>query len=208
MKNPLYLFYLYYNNPEAILNLEGQGLPEMDVQILIVDDGSEPPLRLDWPNVRVIRIDQDIPWNMAAANNAGFAALPADAVILRMDIDHWITPQMLEEVKGWAAELEPKTLLKFERMVHKNNGGYITPSPPNIYLARVVDLIEAGGYDERFVGHYGHEDTELMHRLKKRGFTIATLRNYYTHCDASLGTKGMDRDASRNKALLEELIRG
>jgi hypothetical protein len=202
----LWLFYLYYNNPEAIANLEAQGLPEMDVPILIVDDGSPVPLNLDWPNVTVIRIEEDIPWNMSAANNRGFAALPEDAVILRMDIDHWIGPGMLEQMKGWAELIETKTLVKFERLVHRPDGAMITPSPPNIYLARVKDLIEAGGYDERFVGHYGHEDTELMWRLKKKGFTFATLRNEYVQCMASLGTKGLDRDSTRNKQLLKKIM--
>jgi hypothetical protein len=202
---PLYFFYLYYNNSEAIANLQKQGLPDMNVKIMIVDDGSSPPLRLDWPNVEVLRIDHDVPWNMAAANNAGFAALPSDAVILRMDIDHWIDESMLQEVKEWAEKIPAKTLVKFERMVYKRNGKYCTPSPPNIYLALVSDLIAAGGYDERFVGYYGHEDTELMRRLAKKGFTTLHVQNQYVHCADWLGTKDMIRDSTRNKNLLKNL---
>lgn len=201
----LTFFYLYYNNPAAIDNLIRQGIPEMDVDVLIVDDGSTVPLVLDWPNVRVVRIEEDIPWNMAAANNLGFRQLDPDQVILRMDIDHWVDFTHLQKIKDFAEMLFPGDFLRFDRLVFCGRGFYITPPHANTYLCRVSDLLEVGGYDERFCGHYGHEDNELMWRLSQKGKKLIHIRQTLIHCDESLRTPGMERDSIRNLSLFNQI---
>jgi hypothetical protein len=200
MKN-IKLFYLYYNNPQAIEHLErvyrGSGIP-----VVIVDDGSTVPLRCDWATV--YRIDEDVPWNMSRANNYGFGKLNVDDYILRCDIDHWFLPDDINKLVGVEG-----SIVKFNRVVYRSDGSsYNTPSPPNIYLAKVGDLVDAGGYDERFCGHYGYEDKEFMDRLARRGVRTVIHPFVVSRCNDWLGTKKLDRDGSVNRELYERIKLG
>lgn len=194
--------YLYYNNLEAIKNLERRSYPEMDVQFIFIDDGSKEPLKLDWPNAKVYRIEKDVIWNQPAANNLGFSKLDPQDVVLRLDIDHFILPAQLLWMKRMAEELKPKEIIRFRRIL---DGRTVINYAPNIYMARVGELIEAGGYDERFCGNYGHDDTEFLYRLRKKGFTFRLHEFLKIHVTGNLGTRGLDRDTLINKKLFEKL---
>jgi len=199
MKN-IKLFYLYYNNPQAIEHLE-RVYHVSGLSVVIVDDGSTVPLECDWATV--YRIDEDVPWNMSRANNYGFGMLDVDDYILRCDIDHWFDPEDVDKLVGIDIA---GTIVKFERVVYRSDESfYITPSPPNIYLAKVGDLIDAGGYDERFCGHYGYEDKEFMDRLERKGIRTVIHPFVKSNCNDWLGTKKLDRDGSVNRELYERI---
>ena len=198
------LFYLYYNQPEAIKNLEAIGYDSMPYEVVIIDDASKPKLDCDWATT--YRIRKDVPWNMSKANNFGFSKLDPNDIILRCDMDHWFSLEDLDKLAN--IDLKPKQVIKFNRIVHKTNGGcYDTKTPVNIYLGRVGDLIEVGGYNEAFCGNYGYEDKEFMHRLEKNGFDISIHPTIKSHCNDWMFTKGLERDASINRELYLELTK-
>lgn len=165
------------------------GAENYNANFLFVDDGSKIPLKVDWKNATVLRIDEDIPWNMPRANNLGFSHLDENDVVLRMDIDHFITKEEVDILN--TVKLQPKEVMKFRR---KN----ASDCPPNIYLARVKDLIDVGGYNEVFCGNYGFEDRDLMDRLRNNGavFTKSPIEIYV---DIHKHTIGLDRDTTINK---------
>ena len=195
------ILYLYYNQPEAIKHLESIGLDNSTFEVIIIDDGSNPKLKCDWATV--YRIEKDIPWNMSKANNLGFSMLNPNDTVLRLDIDHWFSLEDLEKLSE--IKLKPKEIIKFNRIVCSEKQ-YITKPPPNIYMARVGDLLNIGGYDERFCGNYGYEDKELMHRLKINGFK-ETISEVLVNTKASLHTKGLNRNLTINRELYLELIK-
>ncbi|HSH65556.1 MAG TPA: galactosyltransferase-related protein, partial [Bacteroidia bacterium] len=145
----------------------------------------------------------NVPWNMSRANNLGFSKLKENDIVLRLDIDHWFSLEDLEKLSE--IKLKPKEIIKFNRIVLSKRK-YKTTPPPNIYMARVGDLINVGGYDERFCGNYGYEDKELMHRLKNNGFK-ETISEVLVKTKASLHTKGLNRDLTVNRELYLELIK-
>jgi predicted glycosyltransferase involved in capsule biosynthesis len=102
--------------------------------------------------------------------------------------------------------LRPKEILKFNRVVY-SKVNYKTKPPPNIYLARVSDLINVGGYNESFCGNYGYEDKELMHRLKMNGFKETISKDVTVKTKADLHTKNLNRDLTVNKKRYLEIIK-
>lgn len=196
------IFYLHYQQPKAIEHLEKIGCPEMDVDFIFVDDGSKEPLKLDWKNATVYRIEEDVAWNQPAASNFGFSKMDKNDVFLKMDIDHYIIPDDLNAFK--AICLRNKELIRFSRVVDYKK--QLSPTN-NIYLARVGDIVDVGGYDERFCGNYGHDDSDLIYRLRENHFNFRVHDNLKIHVKSDLGTRGLSRDTSLNKKLFELIKR-
>lgn len=197
----LTILYLYYNQPQAIDFFQSLGYHEALVNFLFVDDASLEPLTLNWPNAQVLRIEQDIPWNQPAANNLAFQHLlqqDENAVVLRMDIDHYFNVHQLHTLKLEALDIQPKEIIHYRRQ-------HTTPHP-NVYMARVQDLVKAGGYNTQFCGNYGYDDKELMHRLKKRFFHF-TQSNLCCNVNHSGRTHNLNRDQSINHAKFLELVK-
>ena len=71
-------------------------------------------------------------------------------------------------------------------------------------------LWDAGGYDERFDGEWGFNDTELVNRLiKKLGWMVRFTNAEAVHLMSSPATNAYSRkEYTRNKALFEEIVRG
>ena len=184
----LTILYLYYNQPEAVKFLEKQGLPDYDVDFLFVDDASKIPLEVDWSDV--IRILIDVEWNQPYANNMALKQLTG--VVLRMDIDHYFEKESIPYLKLLAKIIKENEIIHFKRgnKPHKN-----------IYMARVEDLLKAGGYDERFCGNYGYDDSELMRRLKRKKWTF-TKSDIEVKINHNGGTK-LNRDTTVNRAIYE-----
>jgi GT2 family glycosyltransferase len=138
----------------------------------------------------------------AAARNAGISAARGEIVLFN-DADIFASPNLLsthlrrhrERRKLAVVGLEVQ-VKDFEEYVRKRDDtsgrGYLhPPSRKNLswlyFLTgnasvRRNDLLEAGGFDERFTG-YGHEDLELGYRLQAMGIHIVyepTAVNY--HC--------------------------
>lgn len=199
------VLYLYYNQPQAIAFFEKLGYPNYDIEFLFIDDGSQQRLKdieswRKWPNAKQIRIEKDIPWNQPYANNLGLKYLSLyseEELVLRMDIDHYFTKEDFQEIKK--IEVGPKEIVFFERIKGSSH--------PNIYLARVQDLLDAGGYNEAFCGNYGLDDKELNWRLRQKGFKFSKS-NFKALINNDAKTRGLKRDDSVNRKKLKKLKRG
>ena len=190
------VMYLYYNQPDAIRFFESLGYPDSGIDFLFVDDGSKEPLKCKW--AKVIRIDKDIQWNQPQANNIGFEYLYCEnehEIVLRMDIDHYFTVEDLDQISKY--NIFTKEVATFRREgLHPH---------PNIYLASVKHLLNAGGYNEDFCGNYGYDDMELMKRLKKRFFSFTELP-IYVKVNRTLKSHGLKRDTHINREKYLKLI--
>ena len=191
------IMYLYYNQPRAIDVLKQMDAENYGCNLLFVDDASKEPLKLGWKNTKVIRIEEDIPWNMPRANNIGIKSLDPNERILRMDMDHFITKEQVETLKAY--DLRPNEVMKFKR---SNARDY----PPNIYFTYVRNILYAGLYNEVFCGNYGYEDRDLMDRLAKK--CIFTQSEISLYVDMDLKTRGLDRDTSINLKKYKTLWKG
>ena len=185
------VMYLYYNQPQAIKLFESIGYKNSHIKFLFIDDGSKEPLKLNWKNAHVLRIEKDIAWNQPQANNIGFEYIFCNnehESVLRMDIDHYFTLEDLDNIGFYEPfGKEVVTFLREGRHPH-----------PNIYLTSVKHILNAGGYNEEFCGNYGYDDLELMTRLKRKHFSFTELP-IKVKINNSLKGHGLVRDSKVNK---------
>ena len=137
-----------------------------DFQVVLVDDGSDPPLAsepLDW--LKIIATNDTRPWTHHKARNIGVDHADGELVLLT-DIDHIISQEMIEDLDfhgGWKkfhrrhAELdEDGQLVNIgkEIRVHVNS-----------FLIQKDTYKKLGGYDEKYFGQYG-TDSEFRSRCR------------------------------------------
>jgi glycosyltransferase involved in cell wall biosynthesis len=70
------------------------------MELVLVDDGSNPPFSVDdydLPNLRIIRHDLDANWTQPAARNLGVKSAHGEWV-LTTDIDHIVTKELIDVV--------------------------------------------------------------------------------------------------------------
>lgn len=154
----------------------------LDLEILVVDDGSTDPqtlLILDGlarPKTRVIRqANKGLP----AARNAGFREA-VGKYVLPLDADDKITPTLIEKAY-WVLESRPSLGFVSCWLQHFGQEQWVwAPEPYNLYrllhgnMVTVTSLVRrkawemVGGFDESMVG--GYEDWEFWIRLGARGW--------------------------------------
>ena len=80
------------------------GIPA-DTEIIIVDDGSDPPLDCSWANLplTVHRTNDTRQWTWALARNAG-ARIARGEYLIMVDLDHIITRELIDAVRGMNGE--------------------------------------------------------------------------------------------------------
>jgi glycosyltransferase involved in cell wall biosynthesis len=148
-----------------LLHFEQIGLPP-DTELIIVDDGSDPPLE-NTSNLPVIfhRTNDKRPWTWALARNAG-ARLATGENLLMFDVDHIVTRELLKFVHrfnghkvqfireiavlnqdGWLTQ-DRNILLQYG--FPKENALGIGPLPNNFAMRREL-FWELGGYREDLV---------------------------------------------------------
>jgi len=148
------------------LHFEKMGIP-LDTEIIIVDDGSEPPLEYkgELP-VTMLQTGDKRPWTWALARNSG-ARIAKGEYLLMVDLDHIITKECIEMSRTFGGDKlcikrefgvltedgdltqDLETLVKygFPRERFNVRGLEISPLPNNFCMRKDV-FWELGGYRE------------------------------------------------------------
>ena len=192
----LKIVYPFYNNHAAMDSLLPR-IASLPCEVVVVDDASDPPLGVSCQNVRVMRIEVDVPWNQPAASNLGIRSLSPSDVVLRLDIDHWVDPSDFSEFESCSLGLPTRTLYQFVRV--SSTGKRLHPNM-NMLMMRVSDFLRIGCYDEDFCGSYGYDDKEFVDRARHMGYKVEVSARGLLRVEVDAGTRNLSRDASVNKA--------
>lgn len=169
------------------------------LEFIVIDDHSDTPLTVDRGdlNLRLFRVDDDIDWNMPGCRN--LAALQSDSPwLLYFDVDNLLAPADLARLLGALHQLQANTLYVFRRIFQ---GQELEPHI-NSFLIRRQGFFRTGGYDEDFAGHYGFEDV-LFRQLWRAQVGPEVLLTNIAFEQMDLATTGMNRDTTRNQALIQ-----
>ncbi|RME43468.1 MAG: glycosyltransferase [Chloroflexi bacterium] len=188
------------HNPSSMLDaclsavLE-QAVPTDRYEIIVVDDGSTPPLAVSDPRLRVVRRTRG---GAAAARNVGLKHARGEIVIF-LDADcvpapGWLTAMLApfddEAVTGVSgrvdtlqAEVLPRFIQyeydqRFQRLAQAQDIDFIT-SATGAYRRQA--LVDVGGYCEAL---WGAEDVELSFRLSELGHRLRYVPDavvYHAH---------------------------
>ena len=168
--------YTYYDNPGMLSRHlhEWRKYPRgplRRIRFLIVDDGSRkhPALPVvqaamqeggNTIDVALYRVLENKPWNQDGARNLAMKQCTTEWALL-CDIDHLVTVDQLGPLLG--LDFTRLRTAYMPNQMSTSGKPYHKPHP-NIYVMRVEDFWDLGGYDEDFVGWYGsdHNFQRLM----------------------------------------------
>jgi len=87
-----------------LLHFERIGIPA-DTEIIIVDDGSDPPIDCPWSSLPLILLQTNDKraWTWALARNSG-ARIASGEYLIMVDLDHIITRELIDGVRGMTGE--------------------------------------------------------------------------------------------------------
>ena len=164
-----------------------------DVEIIFMDDGSDPPLQaVDPPkNFRLIPTNDFRPWTSSLARNTA-AKLARGEYLLMTDGDYIVTREMVEKARAFRGDrlgckrrfgvldenanllTDDKTLIEWgiqpSRIKAKGNR---LPTHPNNFVMRATLFQEMGGYREDLIlgrGYPQKEDTYFKRKLMEMVF--------------------------------------
>lgn len=165
---------------------------------LVIDDHSDTPLQLDRGglDLRLVRVDDDIDWNMPGCRNLA-ATLCDTPWMLFFDVDNVLDEAGLARIVTALPRLDRDRLHVFRRT---ENGVDVEPHI-NSFLITRQGFWRAGGYDEDFSGHYGFEDV-LFRMMWRKHVGREVLLTDIAFEQIAFRTSGLDRDLSRNQALI------
>ena len=179
-----------------LLHWERIGIPD-DTEIIIVDDGSNPPLQnTSSLDVTIYKTHDSRPWTWALARNIG-ATLARGEYLLMFEIDHIITRELLDFVRGYDGDkvlflrefavLDGDGVLTQDRDVlevyglPKDKGLKVGPLPNNFAMRKDV-FWKLGGYREDLVTRpYPQGEDRLFKKAwlvhqRKHNATVAVHR--------------------------------
>lgn len=190
----------------------GRVLPP-DCELVLVDDGSDPPLRATCDSVptpfafTLYATNDRRPWTQPRARNVG-ASIARSGRLLFFDIDHLVTADVLRHCLAYAGDKlhwtrVPGVLDEFGRVVTDRRGlveyGLTDETPSvhaNSFMIRRTLFDALGGYDERLCGRYGGDDidfndryAELCRRGHARPAEVAGLG--YVYPDPARDVRGL-----------------
>jgi len=140
-----------------------------DVEIIIMDDGSDPPLECDTDVATIYRTKETRPWTSSIARNRG-AQIAAGRNLIMADVGYIIPKKLIMEVREFRGQkmqfqrefgvLDKDGQFTQDREVLLDYGllpgryeerGAKIPPHPNVYAMRRDVFWELGGYDEGLV---------------------------------------------------------
>lgn len=201
--------YPYYDSPRFLADqIARWGAYPDDLRLflsaIIVDDGSPIPATLP-PRlpfqVRLFRINVDVPWNWLAARNIG-AHHTAEGWSLWTDMDH-VVPTETAQALVWGSH-DPMIVYTFSRREH--TGELVAPHSASFFMTRSL-FWTIGGYDEGLSGHYG-TDGDFRRRVAKhaqiRVLTDALVRyEYVADASSSRYRRKLPEDAAAVQRLVK-----
>jgi hypothetical protein len=204
----------FYNNHEAVdrqlahWEKIDHSLVDM-VEFILVDDHSDKPYKKPEThlNLRLFRVLDDIKWNQSGSRNLGAFHAVGQAGLL-IDIDQLIYIDFLQSL-CLSVDRLPKNTINFFKILNgivDVQNGNVLIHHPNSYVVNMEDYRRNGFYDEDFAGYYGYEDVFMFEVWKNRGGKLNLIDQVASE-QMDFGTKNLDRDVSRNKALIYEKIR-
>ena len=135
-----------------------------DIDIIIVDDYSSSPAfpivkkNYLYDNISVIRITEDLKFNLCGARNVGVYETKTDNMLM-VDLDNLVCSDLIEEIFSWNY-IEYDFYYRFFNERSKidmvNNLRYQKSS--NSFLLKKDLYTTVGGYPEELNGYYGYED--------------------------------------------------
>jgi glycosyltransferase involved in cell wall biosynthesis len=172
------------------------------IQFVLVDDASPDPVALPDDvdlNIRLLRINENIPWNQPGARNLGAVYARSDKIFMT-DLDHALPEATFSTL---VRRRNPgRTFYKFHRQT--TAGEVLRPHPNTFFLSR-ARFLRWYGYDEDFCGHYGHDDPMFWRWQRLHGTRFLYLpRSQHV---VYLGREGspldhtLARDLSHNAAV-------
>ena len=169
------------------------------LSFLVIDDFSDPPLAINpGPlNLRLLRVHDDIDWNMPGCRNLA-ATLAGTDWLLFFDIDNVASEADLRKIVDALPRLDRSRLHVFRRT---QDGVDVEPHI-NSFLITRDGFFRAGGYDEDFCGHYGFEDV-LFRMMWRQHVGKEVLLTDIAFEQLGFRTAGLDRDTTRNQALIQ-----
>ena len=86
-----------------LLHFDKIGIPE-DTEVIVLDDGSEPPLTVEpRPWLTLVTTNDFRPWTWPVARNTG-AKLAKGEYFIMADLDHIITREMIDQVRSFTGD--------------------------------------------------------------------------------------------------------
>lgn len=148
-----------------ILFWERMNLPD-DVEIIIMDDGSDPPLQSNSKVVTIHPTNETTPWTSSIARNRG-AEIARGRNLLMADLDYIIPESVFLRVRDFTGikmhfrrefgvldehgqfTQDRDVLLKYGLLLqrYRVKGAYLPPHP-NVFAMRRDVFFAIGGYDE------------------------------------------------------------
>jgi predicted glycosyltransferase involved in capsule biosynthesis len=209
MYEPITLLYTYYNHPKELIDIHlkeweliNKHFPNK-VKYIIIDDCSTIPLLINFENLTIYRILDNIKWNQGGARNLGFL-LSTTNWIFCSDIDHVLPFDSFSKL--YVLPKIKNNYYKIARIINtdiivdnteKTGGGYL--------LSRDL-FFKIGGYDEDFSGNYGFEDLNFHNKIEKIGITNTFKEDIFTCCYPTMATKNLNRDYTINRNLYDSKI--
>jgi glycosyltransferase involved in cell wall biosynthesis len=134
-----------------LLHYDKIGIPE-DTEVIIVDDGSDPPIEAEpRPWLRIIQTNDKRPWTSSLARNTTAPQAKGEYIIFA-DLDHIITKEIIELVRNFNGDF-----MRFNRAF------------------AILDEEGNISQDLEVLREYGLSD----HRIKKYGTFLNPHRNQY-----------------------------
>jgi hypothetical protein len=172
---------LYYAHPKLFREqLHHLGAFPTSLQerlsIIVVDDGSPKGLQaqeyydhavkdirpaLSLRSFQIVRVEQNIPWNMPGTQNLGFYLARTSKVLL-LDLDAFVPARVVETLFHIPMATFGYSHLAYRFQLGPDIGD---GTHPKIMFTTKKAYWFAGGYDEGFVPHYGHTDFAFWYRF-------------------------------------------
>ena len=167
------------------------------LEFIVIDDCSNPPLTVDRGklNLRLLRVADDIAWNMPGCRNLGAMQARSDWLLF-FDIDNVTSEANIARMVEAAPRLDRQRLHVFGR---QHDGAKVEPHINTFMISR-WGYFRAGGYDEDFAGHYGFEDV-LFRSLWRKHVGHEVLLPDIVFEQMGWRTNDLNRDTTRNQAL-------